>query len=65
MWRRPSRAVRNSTLQVLLIKSSTDDIDVECLVAAARCIGAFFAEVKHNTSIVDADLDLTMGGNSW
>jgi hypothetical protein len=29
-----------------------------CLEAVSRCIGAFFAEVKHNTSIVDASIDL-------
>jgi hypothetical protein len=40
VWRRLGRAVGNSNW----------------VVAAERCIGAFFAEVKHNTSIVEAKI---------
>jgi hypothetical protein len=35
----------------------------ELLVAAARCIDAFFAEAKHNKSIVDGTFDLSVGAS--
>lgn len=59
-WRRLGRAVRNSTLNSLDYHyefSDGGEYD-ELLVAVPRCIGAFFNEVKHNKSIVYADLHL-------
>jgi hypothetical protein len=59
------RAVKNSTLDRLEVHKSSD-VDArndDLVVAAARCIGAFFTEVKHNTTIKDANLKLTAGAS--
>jgi hypothetical protein len=66
VWRKLRRAVKTCDLNDLQTRRSmssgdADVIDDERLAAAARCIGAFFAEAKHNKSIVAADLNLTMG----
>lgn len=53
-WRRFGRAVRNSTLDWFELIS--DEINVG---TAAQCINAFFAELKHNKSIVAAQIKLT------
>jgi hypothetical protein len=63
--RRFGRAVRNNTLLnvrfINRIDGGADALDGELFVAAARCINAFFAEIKYNTYVVNASLDLTMG----
>jgi hypothetical protein len=66
VWTRLGRVSRTCNLhQSQLYRSiptrDADVIDDERLASTARCIFAFFAEVKHNKSIVDADLDLTVG----
>jgi hypothetical protein len=46
-------------------RQALEDVNNDDLIAtAAQCIDAFFAEVKHNASIVDADIDFLAAGVS-
>jgi hypothetical protein len=66
VWTRFGRAVRNSrTLNHIILRrpevwrgANIIPIDGDLPVAAARCIGAFFSEVKHSKSISRAEIDL-------
>lgn len=66
-WRRFGRVVRNIKrlkflyIDSFMIKELEDAVDGELLGAADRCIDAFFAEVKHNRSIVNAEVHLRTG----
>jgi hypothetical protein len=54
VWTRFGRAVRNSRALKTISLRRRDVINGDLPVAAARCIDAFFAEVKHNKSIAVA-----------
>lgn len=70
MWRRFVRAVRNIDLHKLILEKDdfleerlVDANSDELVATAARCIDAFFAEVKHSKSIVNAVLYLMVGAS--
>lgn len=58
VWRRCDRAVQNSNLIRLTINRGGANNDV---LEAERCVDAFFEEVKHSNSIVEASFGLTRG----
>lgn len=62
-WRSFGRAVRNSTifneLHLFRVGNGANAIIGELLATSEQCIGAFFAEVKHNKSISCAEIELT------
>jgi hypothetical protein len=61
VWKRFGRAVRASTLRHLEVKRYILSVEGEENGELLACIGAFFSEMKHSTSITIASFELSAG----